>query len=140
MAKMGKRVFLIVVLVAVLSGCRTIQQTTDQYHQKDSVRVEYVTKLDSIYLYEKDSVWIKEKGDTIFVDKWHLRYKDKIVEVRDSIYIDRLQIDSISVEREIPVRYVPTFYKGCTWAFWIILVLVLAWIAWKLFKRFYLKR
>lgn len=140
MEKMGKRLFLIVVLVAVLSGCRTIQQTTDQYHQKDSVRVEYVTKLDSIYLYEKDSIWIKEKGDTIFVDKWHLRYKDKIVEVRDSIYIDRLQIDSISVAMEVPVRYVPKFYKGCTWAFWIILVLVLLWIVWKLFKKFYLRK
>lgn len=136
---MKKYIWILGFLLSVV-GCRTIEQTTDHTHQKDSVRVEYITKLDSIYLWEKDSIFIKEKGDTIFVDKWHLRYKDKIVLQHDSIYIDKIVTDSVSVTKVEQVRYVPTFYKTCTWLWWILVVAVVLYIAWRLFKKFYLRK
>lgn len=52
------------------------------YIPVESVRTEYQDRYlkDSIYLH--DSVYIRDRGDSIFVDRWHTRY------------IDRLRVDS----------------------------------------------
>ena len=98
---------------------------------RDSLIVR--TKLDSVYLYEKDSIFIKQKGDTVFFERWSIRYKDKIVERRDTAYIHDMSI------KEVPV---PAQLNG--WQRWQIrsfwwlagaLAIFLAWQALKLYFR-----
>ena len=62
------------------------------------VTVEKV-KIDTTYIakWQRDSVWlhdstiVREKGDTVLVEKWHTKYKEK--QVHDTIYKSR--VDSI---------------------------------------------
>ena len=83
----------------------------------------------------RDSVFVSEKqrNDTVYLtrvewrDRWRTRVeRDTVVDVR--------------VEKEVvtrpPERYVPTFYRRCTIAFWAILLLAIGY--WAL--RWWLKR
>lgn len=121
-------------LFAIVS-CKSVQPIVVT-QTRDSVRVEY--RLDSIYLYEKDSVYIDRwrSNDTIFLttEKWSVRYKDKEVQVHDTITVR----DSIPVIREVPVvkKEVPSFYKNCTWGFFILILLIVVYILWRIFKGY----
>lgn len=110
---------LIIVLSAVVSSCKV--QSFTQHHENDSVRVEY--RHDSIYLWKYDSVFVSEKqrNDTILLtsEKWSIRWRDKIVEVHDTI---RTTETETIVQ---PQPYVPTYNKNCTRGFWVLLAILI---------------
>lgn len=95
--------------------------------RRDSVRVEY--RLDSVFVFNHDSVFIDRwrSNDTIYITKerWAVRYKDKIVEQRDTIRLTNETVQTVQV------KYIPPFYKRCTWALWVLVALVLVWIGFK---------
>ena len=66
---------------------------------RDSLIVR--TTLDSVYLYEKDSIFIKQKGDTVFFERWSIRYKDKLIEKKDTTYINKVEIKEVAVPAEL---------------------------------------
>lgn len=121
----------IVTIVAGLTSCKTCVPIVEV---RDSVRVEY--KLDSVYVYQHDSIFRDRwrNGDTIFVqvEKYKTLFKDKIVEVHDTIATNELQVQQVEV--------VPTFYNGCTIALWVLLALVVIGIAIRIVIKIYLHK
>lgn len=119
-----KKALIIAVIASILFGCKVEQIPT----RTDSVRVEY--RLDSIYLYERDSIYVDRwrENDTIYIttEKWMTRYKDVI----------KIQHDTIKSENTIvqEVKYTPSFYKICTAGFWVFVVALFLWIVWKIYK------
>ena len=93
----------------MLAGC-----TKTLYVPVDSVRTEYVDKLqrDSIYFYDKEHIYTQ--GDTVFVDKWRYRYKDRIrvdsIIIRDSIQVP------YPVEKIVTVNKLHWWQKSLMWA------------------------
>jgi hypothetical protein len=84
----------------------------------------YIVKRDSVRFYDRDSILIREKGDTIYqyVEKWRWRDRVRV----DTIY--RARVDSVFVERIKEVQ-IP---KPLSWwenakirAFWYLLGAVL---------------
>ena len=69
-------ILLVMVLMSIICSCRSIQ-----YVPVESVRTEIRYKdrqqRDSIHI--RDSIFMFQKGDTIFKDRWHTEYKDKLV-------------------------------------------------------------
>ena len=120
---------LYILLAFVLSACRTVAPCVPETIIIDSVRVEY--KLDSVYLYERDSIFVHEKRDTVFVERWKTRYKDVLKIQRDTI---RDTNTEVHVKH---VRYVPKYYRFCSWAFWIVVAILLIRLAWWLAKKYY---
>ena len=80
----------ILLLCLLLVGC-----TTTQYVPTEVTKIEYKNKeiVDSIYI--RDSVFIREKSDTVFLEKYRLVYRDKVI--TDTI----IQIDSIPIIQTI---------------------------------------
>lgn len=118
-----------IALVLILcASCSTQKPITNT---RDSVRIEY--RLDSIYVLQHDSVFRDRwrSGDTIYVqvEKWRTRYKDKIV----------LQHDTIRTEHseQVPVEYVPAYYKNTSKGFWVLLALLVLIIGWKIAKIYF---
>lgn len=95
-------VFFFFALLTVVCSC-----TTTRYVPVESVRTEYRDRLqrDSIYL--KDSVYIREKGDTVFFTKYSTKY------------IERLRVDSFckidSIQVPYPVEVIKTVEKKLSW-------------------------
>ena len=79
---------------------------TTKYIPIESVKTEYrnIATTDSIYL--RDSIFVKEKGDTLIVEKYRYLYKDRIL--RDSIF----KTDTIRVP--YPVEVVKEIKKPLT--------------------------
>lgn len=46
---------------------------------------------DSIYVH--DSTYVKEKGDTVLIERWHTRWRDRML--RDTCYVQKT--DSVAV-------------------------------------------
>lgn len=81
----------ILMLVGMLAeSCRSIQ-----YVPVETVKYEYITRdsiqLDSVYV--KDSILIRQKSDTVFLDKYRYIYKYKYIDKVDTV----LRVDSVAV-------------------------------------------
>lgn len=104
----------------VFCSCRT------KYVPVETVKIDtiYINKLqrDSIYMY--DSVFVKDKGDTVFVEKYKYLYRDKLV--RDTLYINRTD----SIQTPYPVeKELTKWQKLCVnvggWAIGIVIITIL---------------
>lgn len=81
-------------IVLLLGGCKSKEYiTVPEYHAEYVCRTDTFHKMDSVYL--KDSVYVYQKGDTVYYnkvayrDRWHNIYKVKT----DTI----IKKDSVSV-------------------------------------------
>ena len=94
----------VLLLIALLTNC-----TSTKYVEVEKVRTDttYITKWqkDSVWLH--DSTFIKEKGDTVLIEKWHTKWRD------------RLRVDTIyqATHDTIPAPYPVTEYveKDLNW-------------------------
>ena len=117
-------------LVWMLQGCK-VQDCIPETIVRDSIVTEY--KHDSTYIYQHDSIFIKEKADTIFVNKYVTRYKDVLKIERDTIWQENKVVE-VKVE-----QYVPQYIKWLAGigAFFIVFYLVK--IGLWVYRRFVLK-
>lgn len=104
------------------------------------VRTEYVH--DTIQ--RVDSVWKDRwhtqivKGDTVYIHDSITDYKYKTMEK----IVEVCKTDSVPYPVEVvrEVKTVPPFYKNCTILFWLIVVAVVLYVAWRVVKAIYLRR
>ena len=113
--------FIILLTLAICSGCRTIE-----YYPLETVRIDtvYVNKqrVDSVMV--RDSVHIIEKGDTVteFRLKYIYKYKDRT----DTLYISKTDTVSVPypVEKQLTKwQTVKVNYGG--WAIALVFVFIL---------------
>lgn len=88
-----------VLLCALLSGCTTTKYVPVVEHRTDTVRITQHQR-DSIYVH--DSTYVSDKGDTVLIERWHTRWRDRWQ--HDTLYISKR--DSIPVPypvtKEVP--------------------------------------
>lgn len=118
-------VIVLLILSILVFGCspKVVEHIV---HQRDTTYIEKV-QIDSVF--RRDSVLVREKGDTIYI------YKEKVLEkykfVRDTIV--RVKVDSVAVEtvKEVQVEKPLSPWKRLEiGAFWWLLgavVLLLLW-------------
>ena len=85
-----KNYLIISAFLLLFTSCTTTKVVTVE---KVKIDTTYITKWqrDSVWLH--DSTIVREKGDTVLVEKWHTKYKEK--QVHDTLYKSR--VDSIPV-------------------------------------------
>ena len=113
--------FIILLTLAICSGCRTIE-----YYPLETVRIDTVyiqsAKVDSVMV--RDSVHIIEKGDTVteFRLKYIYKYRDRV----DTLYISKTDTMSVPypVEKEL-TKWQQTKVNYGGWAMGVILVFIL---------------
>lgn len=136
--KIAKVITIIAVAMLILSMfCRC---TTTKYvpitecRDRVVVKTDSFLKTDSVYVHDSVSVYIK--GDTVFKDKYQLRYKDR--------YIVRNRSDTLVVRDSIPYkvevrkqrsksdRIFLDIGKVSSVCLFISIIAILGWICWKL--------
>ncbi len=121
----------VLMLVWCLQAC-TSTKCLPTVEYRDSVVTRYLH--DTIQTYEKDSIYIHSKGDTVYRERWSIRYRDKIVERHDTIY-------QATQQHDVEIReVVPTYYKGVSLAFWIGVILLVVATVVRVLIRVYLKK
>ena len=121
----GGLVVFSLLLVLGLASCspRIIERVVVQ---RDTTRV---VVRDSVWQYQHDSVYVREKGDTVYKYVEHIRYRDRIKV--DTFY--RVKVDSVAVERikEVKVEKPLSWWqKAKIGAFWWLCALVIGLILW----------
>lgn len=110
----------------LLPACSAVRSSTESNH----TRLSNTTQRDSIYLH--DSIFVHIRADTVYLEKWHTRYKDRLVTKTDTVTNEVIRTETVQVS------YVPSFYKYCA-AFAILFVLYwLVKLALYIAKRYYL--
>lgn len=93
-------------LLAWLTSC-----TATKYVEVEKVRVDttYITKWqkDSVWLH--DSIHVKERGDTVLVEKWHTKYVEK--QLHDTTYVATHD----TIPRPYPVETIKMVEKDLSW-------------------------
>lgn len=117
-------------LLFVIYSCRTVK-----YVPVETVKVDttYINKLQRDSIYMLDSVYVKEKGDTVLIEKYKYLYRDKLV--RDTLYINRT--DSVQVlypvEKEL-TRWQKLCVNVGSWAIEIVIITILVVVGWMVYK------
>lgn len=127
------RAFPILLLALLLASCspRIVERVVAQHD------TTYIVKRDSVTFYDRDSIFIREKGDTVYqyVERW--RWRDRVrVDT-----ITRIKVDSLTVERikEVPVQIPLSGWERLKiGAFWWLLGLVAVLLLWT-FRKFIFK-
>lgn len=94
-------IFICGIILIAFGSCRSIKYVPIETIKHDSVYITQHQK-DSIYIH--DSIYQKEKGDTVLIEKWHTRYIEKIT--KDTLI--QIQRDTIPqpypYEVEVPAQ------------------------------------
>lgn len=120
----GSILAVFVALAALLPGCSPkIVERVSYVHDTTNV-----VRIDSVRYYQRDSIFIREKGDTIFQYVERIRYRDRfridtlvqMREVRDTAFVER------KVEK--PLSWWQKARIGAFWWLCGALALALLWI------------
>ena len=113
---MRKAVIIAVALVAVSCSPKIVERVVYQHDTTQVVRI------DSVRYWQKDSVFIREKGDTVFQYVEKVRYRDRfridtlkeVREVHDTTFFERKVEKELSVGQKIKSTLLPNykFYDG----------------------------
>ena len=95
-------------------------------YQKDTT---YISKIDSVYKYERDSVFVKEKGDTVYKYVEKLRYRDRYkVDTLIKVKVDSLVIENVKeVKVSVPLSKWKSFKLDAFWWLAGAVLLLLLW-------------
>ena len=93
-------------VLALLASCRQVEYVTVEKVRTDTT---YITKWqkDSVWLHE--SIHIKERGDTVMIERWHTQWRD------------RLRVDTIyrethdTIPQPYPVETIKMVEKELSW-------------------------
>lgn len=141
-----KRIFWITVLL-FLTGCASTRKASttevdNNYRSTEKLDSIFITAIqrDSIYL--RDSIYVREKGDTVYKYVEKLRYK--YVNSVDTLYRTIVRVDTAYVDRtKVEIREKPVYIeKQVKWYnkgfMWLGRICCLAAILWAIFL--YIKR
>lgn len=132
----GVLLWMLIILLAgfVLIGlgaCRSVRYIPVESVRHDSV-VTILYHRDSIY--QHDSVYIKEKADTVLIERWHTRWRDRVS--HDTLYMsktDTIRVP-VPVDRKL-TKAERTFITIGKWSVGAVAGLVLAAICFIFFRR-----
>ena len=132
----GVLLWMLIILLAgfVLIGlgaCRSVRYIPVESVRHDSV-VTILHHRDSIY--QHDSVYIKEKADTVLIERWHTRWREVVS--HDTLYMsktDTIRVP-VPVERKL-TKAERTYITIGKWSVGVVAGLVLAAICFIFFRR-----
>ena len=83
-------------VIWMLTSCRSVKYVpVPEYHTEYKVKTDSFVKRDSVWV--KDSVWLWMKGDTVYKERWHTKYKDR--------YVYRNKTDTVMQTDSVRVPY-----------------------------------
>lgn len=132
----GVLLWMLIILLAgfVLIGlgaCRSVRYIPIESVRHDSV-VTILHHRDSVY--QHDSVYIKEKADTVLIERWHTRWRDRVS--HDTLYMSKTDtiMIPVPVERKL-TKAERTYITIGKWSVGVVTGLVLAAICFIFFRR-----
>lgn len=125
----------IILLMPAICSCRSVKYVPVETVKTDSI---YIKQMQRDSIYQHDSIYIREKGDTVWMEKYRYIYRDKVV--RDTMYVNSTDTirEPYPVEKEL-TRWQSMKLELGGWAFGILLAVVLIIAGRFVYNRFFKK-
>ena len=122
-------------ILSLIAGCKSHERVVVvETVRADTLRLSHNIR-DSVWLH--DSIFIRDNGDTMWIERWHTRWRDRTV--HDTTYVSKT--DSVPVpypvEVEVP-RELSWWQRLRMHAGGVALSLLAIWLgiqAWKIYKK-----
>ena len=128
----GIKYVLTTLLLLVVWSCRTTEYVPVEVIKSDTT---YINKVKRDSIYQLDSVYILDRGDSILITKTKYLYKDRLV--RDTIY--RSRVDSVQVpypvERQL-TRWEQFRLDVGGWAIVTVIIIILIVVCKQIYKLY----
>lgn len=114
-------------LAVIVTSCGAARKQVETIYLRDTT---YISKVQVDSVFRRDSVFVKEKNDTIYI--YNEKVRDRYRLLRDTVY--RHKVDSVYIDR---VREVKVEKELTAWqrfrlrGFWALLAAIACWIVWK---------
>ena len=121
---------IIILLTSAICSCRSVQYVPVEVIKTDST---YINKVQRDSIYQLDSVYIRDKGDTVLITKTRYLYRDKLI--RDTVYMSRID----SVQAPYPIEKKLTRWQQFRldvggWAIIVVMITILVVIGRTIYK------
>lgn len=90
--------FIAMLIVWLLSSCKSVEYIQVPVVHTDTV---YQSKLVHDSIYQHDSITIRERGDSVWIERWHTRYVER--ERTDTVYKSIRDSIPYPVEKRVEV-------------------------------------
>lgn len=128
-----RRLLTIVCAVMILSSCGALRKQIETVYVRDTT---YISKLQVDSVFKQDSIFVKEKNDTIYVYKEKVRDRYRLL--RDTVYqhsVDSVYVDKV---REVKVeKQLNAWQKFRLLGFWVLAAMVGGYVVWKYRKHLF---
>lgn len=118
------------ITILAVTACKTTTKVVEV--PVEVVKKEYIhdTKVDSVYIIDSIDRW--QKGDTLYIAKWHTKYK-YIFKTDTVLKVDSVpKIVTVTKEIQREVNHIYWWQKAFMWLGGIMSVIVLGIIAYKI--------
>ena len=121
----------IIVLTSVIWSCRSVKYVPVETVKYDSI---YINKVQVDSVYHRDSIYVVDKGDTVFLykDRYIYKYKDRT----DTLYVtntDSIQVP-YPIEKELS-KWQQFRMDFGGWSIGIVIIFVLIIVCRMIYKR-----
>lgn len=125
---MKKWLMMVVAMVLLLTGCKTIEYVPIETVRTDTVKIAHIVT-DSVCVWNHDSIVINRQSDTVMVEKWHWRdrWRDRVS--HDTIYkskTDTVKVEAVPRHTEKLTKWQKFRIKLANWLLWAVGALVVA--------------
>lgn len=99
---MKSKILILSLFLATLSlvGCKP----TERIIEVPVEVTKYVQRSDTVQVYSTDSIYIRERGDTIWIEKYKTLYRDRIQVRVDTVPKVVKVTEKITLEKKVKVR------------------------------------
>lgn len=125
---MKKWLMMVVAMVLLLTGCKTIEYVPIETVRTDTVKIAHIVT-DSVWVWNHDSIVINKQSDTVTIEKWHWRdrWRDRVS--HDTIYkskTDTVRVEAVPRHTEKLTKWQKFRIKLANWLLWAVGALVVA--------------
>lgn len=78
----GLHILISILMMLAMAGCHSTRYVPVETIRYDTT---YINKVQRDSIYHRDSIYVKDKGDTVFIEKYRYLFVDKAV--RDALYV-----------------------------------------------------
>lgn len=115
----------ILIIASWLMGCKSQERVVTVYSHSTDTLIQTKVERDSIYAH--DSIYVWDRGDTVWIEKWHTRWRERLL--ADTVYVAKCdtltQTETITkyMEKELTWWQKTKMYAG------VVLIMLLLGIA-----------
>lgn len=128
-----RRLLTIACAITMLSSCGALRKQIETVYVRDTT---YISKVQVDSVFKRDSIFMREKNDTIYVYKEKVRDRYRLL--RDTVYqhsVDSVYVDKV---REVKVeKQLNAWQKFRLHGFWVLAAMVGGYIIWKYRKHLF---